>query len=94
MDWRTGGVCAVPDGSRALVADLLRVADRRGYADIRLPVERSPRTRRPRRLEIQGCGISRDGAPPGDGDRAGGVVYVVDDPVVAHPDPQSGPVSL
>ena len=65
-----------------------------GYADIRLPVERSPRTRRPRRLEIQGCGISRDGAPPGDGDRAGGVVYVVDDPVVAHPDPQSGPVSL
>lgn len=29
-----------------------------------------------------------------DGDRAGGVVHVVDDPVITHPDPQPGPVSF
>lgn len=45
-------------------------------------------------LEIQAAVHLATVAHHSDGDRAGGVVHVVDDPVVAHPGPQPRPVSL
>ena len=46
------------------------------------------------RLQVQAAVHLAAVSHHGDGDRAGGVVHVVDDPVIAHPDSQPGPVSF
>ena len=45
-----------------------------------------------RRLQVQAAVHLAAVPHHGDSDRAGGVVHVVDDPVVTHPDPQPGAV--